>query len=385
MKMDSDFDISWLTFWAGIAIFIAIPVGIDVVWRLRKTAIIADLNGLVTLDKTRHNYSLLRTVQSIPNTNGKTAEIHLLSDAEPLVLCHHVPLKDSEMFVTLLRNLGEVSYHQITHIVFGEFPTTLEEASATLQCPDMSRLMLPLYRLRQVCIHLETCKSLKIEQFLTYAVNLLGRMYLKHEVEVVLHGPPAMLQPHLHNALNNLCKAVTWQSDLSTRPIKPRGIDIEKQTNRDGQIYFLLPKRHESDTKSLFVMSSCMLIVSLASMIYGVTSANPKAFGLAIMSIPIGLLFGIMWSVSCVKLFRRIRLTLTPEWIVLQYTLLGIEYTRRLPIRSLHVDTYAPKWSRGISLHAGKRTWRFGFHLTAAECIWLVREICEYVAQVQSY
>lgn len=73
-------------------------------------------------------------------------------------------------------------------------------------------------------------------------------------------------------------------------------------------------------------------------------------------------------------------LELTPEWVSIRYTFLGIGYSRRLPTAALKYQNMSEQQNQGIMLQAGAETVKFGIDLTLAEQEWLKQEIEAYIA-----
>ena len=98
----------------------------------------------------------------------------------------------------------------IEHIIFGTNGETSQNSPTTLHNPDVSNLLLPLPRLRQVTIYTENYDFHQVERFLTYALNYLEPSHLSKELQVTIRGRKDDLHPNLLNNFLNLCQHVQF-------------------------------------------------------------------------------------------------------------------------------------------------------------------------------
>ena len=96
----------------------------------------------------------------------------------------------------------------IKNIVFGTNGAPAQNSSTTLHNPDLSNLLLPLPRLRQVTIYTGSYDFHQVERFLTYALNYLEPSHLSKELQVTIRGRKDDLHPNLLNNFLNTCQHV---------------------------------------------------------------------------------------------------------------------------------------------------------------------------------
>lgn len=120
--------------------------------------------------------------------------------------------RDRRIVLHLLDMLLSCPYHAIETVVFGGKFVVNADVSRLLQNPDPTGFALPLFRLRQILVYPESVSVLALEQFLTYAVNVIGHQELQRAIDVHIYGNPEHLPSHLRNALTNLFHAVHLHS-----------------------------------------------------------------------------------------------------------------------------------------------------------------------------
>jgi len=95
----------------------------------------------------------------------------------------------------------------VTTIVFGQ-SVPEDELRTIFKDPEVSDLTMPLQSLNKIIIHMSAFDFRKIERFVTYALNHIGREHLKNNVEVYIHGDCKKLPPNLRNLFEGLFKNV---------------------------------------------------------------------------------------------------------------------------------------------------------------------------------
>jgi HEAT repeat protein len=93
----------------------------------------------------------------------------------------------------------------ITAVIFGK-PAEKNDLRVVYINPEASNLTLPLRSLSKIIIYIETFDFRKLERFVTYALNYIGREYLKNNVEVYIHGEHKKLPHNLRNLFKDLFK-----------------------------------------------------------------------------------------------------------------------------------------------------------------------------------
>lgn len=132
-------------------------------------------------------------------------------------------LNETEMSC-VSRYLSEIlsfNCHSVTCIIFGDSRASKNGSETLLVNPDVSELIVPCWHLQQVLIYSESYALHQVEQFLTYAVNSLGRSYLKHHVIVTICGAPEKLHPNVYNSLTYLCKRVVVSGEKERQNMPP--------------------------------------------------------------------------------------------------------------------------------------------------------------------
>jgi hypothetical protein len=122
---------------------------------------------------------------------------------EPLV--RGLSSVDPELREECAEALGNIC-HLVTTVAFGNIPR--KDLSALFYNPDVSELTSSLDNLNKIIIDTITYDFRKVERFITYAVNYIGKEYLKNNVEVHIYGDPEKLHQNLRNLFNSLCKKV---------------------------------------------------------------------------------------------------------------------------------------------------------------------------------
>ena len=204
LKRTGEWDVSWATILGFSIACIAIPSVIDWIWQHKKAMIIAEPFGFITPDRQMYQYSELTCVQSTPGVKENCREISLTRKSQKILLCQHIPFEESAAFMKLLKNLIEERCDLITYVIFGEWCPHQFQPTEVLFNPDTSNLILPLYKLKRLYIHCDTYDSKLVEQFLDYAVTIIGNEYLKRHVGVELYGIAEKISPYLQNTLNDL-------------------------------------------------------------------------------------------------------------------------------------------------------------------------------------
>jgi len=98
---------------------------------------------------------------------------------------------------------------RIKTIVFGQRAADAAVSHHTLVNPDDSTLTCPPLAVTSIVIDADSYNPRQVERFLTYAINHIGHVYLKHVVDVVVCGNMACVHPNLRNNLVNLCHSVS--------------------------------------------------------------------------------------------------------------------------------------------------------------------------------
>lgn len=93
-------------------------------------------------------------------------------------------------------------------VIFGEDENISEQRPDTLSNPDVIDLTVSMRNLRKIVIHTASYNFYVFERFLTYAVNVIGRDYLKQHVDVLIYGHANTLHPNLKNNVINLFREI---------------------------------------------------------------------------------------------------------------------------------------------------------------------------------
>lgn len=96
----------------------------------------------------------------------------------------------------------------ITTVILGKSVVSVDDLRTVFYNPDVSELTSSLCNLNKIIIDTVTYDFRKVERFITYAVNYIGKEHLKNNVEVHIYGDPKKLHQNLHNLFNSLCKKV---------------------------------------------------------------------------------------------------------------------------------------------------------------------------------
>ncbi len=121
-------------------------------------------------------------------------------------------LRDSHALISKeAQEILEHIYVSCDTVVFGQGECDFCEPATTLSNVDVSDLNISLSALKRIVIHTGTHNFRQVEQFLTYAVNVIGQKHLKKYVEVFIYEDPENLHPNLRNTLKNLCKQVFFE------------------------------------------------------------------------------------------------------------------------------------------------------------------------------
>jgi len=80
----------------------------------------------------------------------------------------------------------------------------------TLHNPDVSRLTIAMNSLNRILIDTATYDFHFVERFITYAVNHVGRLHLKRNVEVHIYGDPGKLHGNLKSLFESLLREVVF-------------------------------------------------------------------------------------------------------------------------------------------------------------------------------
>lgn len=115
---------------------------------------------------------------------------------------------DQFLDVTLLC-LDRLHAGLVRTVFFGTVRSDAMISAYTVVNPEVSALTMPPLAVTQIIIDADSYHFHQLEQFLTYAVNHIGQVYLKNTVEVSVYGNIENLHPNLRNSLTNLCKRLT--------------------------------------------------------------------------------------------------------------------------------------------------------------------------------
>ncbi len=124
---------------------------------------------------------------------------------------HYITDVDADAAYTQLRTIVEARCHTITDVLFGSIPDSIH-AETLAVTPDVSELQFPYVQLQHIHIDVETCNIYQVEQFLTYAINVIGRKKLKEQVTAHLYDPIEQLRPNIYNNLTLLCREVVMHA-----------------------------------------------------------------------------------------------------------------------------------------------------------------------------
>jgi hypothetical protein len=121
------------------------------------------------------------------------------------------PERSAETKQQLLAYLQETltlmqTYAAIKTVAFGAAPSG---QAGFLQNPDVSELTVGMPELKKLEIYADSYNLHQVEQFLTYAVNEIGRERLQKQVDVVLYGKSEQLHHNLHNNMQHIFKTVS--------------------------------------------------------------------------------------------------------------------------------------------------------------------------------
>lgn len=167
---------------------------------------------------TKHKIVLIRNlrlnaIESFTKRHPVLAEVLFEYESHSVKCCEGITYSDGE---TLLKSLNElIRFHcqAVSCIVFGQPQFALPDETHFLLDPDVSELTMPFYHLDTLVILTESYNFMHIEQFLTYAVNHIGRAYLKRFVEAHIYGNIEKLHPNIRNNLTTFCKKTYFHGE----------------------------------------------------------------------------------------------------------------------------------------------------------------------------
>jgi hypothetical protein len=122
--------------------------------------------------------------------------------------------KDQKLYLSS-RHLEEIAtealvkFCSVDTVIFGQVLPQLSLKTYLLN-PDVIKLTIPLSKLTTVIVDTETYNFHQVERFITYAINYIGKKYLKKNVEVQIYGDHEKLHQNLKNLFNNLFKIVKF-------------------------------------------------------------------------------------------------------------------------------------------------------------------------------
>ena len=147
-----------------------------------------------------HDIQQITHVRTAPQGNGL-----LFEDGGKTIWCYKgLDVSSANFLVNMVSEILRFHCHSTTCLVFGSPIISDCDASTTLRTPDVSNLTIPFVRLQQLIIHTATYDFHLLERFFMYAMNYIGREYLKEKFEVHIYGELERLHANIRNhCLNN--------------------------------------------------------------------------------------------------------------------------------------------------------------------------------------
>ena len=166
-------------------------------------------------------------------------------------------------------------------------------------------------------------------------------------------------------------------------PKLPYGTKITKRQKSPQHIQIRIPGKASATSLSMMGFS----VFWLAFIAFWTAGAAMGSIIFALFSIPFWIIGIGMFSASVYMLFGRTILDLTPELLQLRHTIFGLKYSQSVPTASIgaiqreQFYRHNKQPVRGLVLHAGAKTLKFGSHLTQAEHEWIIYEVETYIRQ----
>jgi len=179
------------------------------------------VNGFASGEEKNYNLTFIRNLHLNVTDNFmkmRPALADILFDYESRTVkcCEGITYSDGETLLKSLNELIRFRCHSVSCIVFGQPQFALPDETHFLLDPDVSELMMPFYHLDTLVILTESYNFMLIEQFLTYAINQIGRTYLKRVVEAHIYGNREKLHPNIRNNLINICKKIYFHDEKAS-------------------------------------------------------------------------------------------------------------------------------------------------------------------------
>jgi hypothetical protein len=150
--------------------------------------------------------------QHSSETDTSHKNLVLTYHAQPLDFSPIMRPSDRQL---LAQHLGEIltfRCQSVEHIIFGTGIDASSDVVPTLSNPDVSTLTAPFVHLNTLSIEADTYELPCVERFITYAVNVMGRAYLKQCVEVRIYGHAGHVHPNLLKTLTELCQHISYHT-----------------------------------------------------------------------------------------------------------------------------------------------------------------------------
>ncbi len=172
-----------------------------------------DAVPIVTKHRVHFQLEKMHQVDLQPANQDFPARVVCDTDSRPILFVQELSEADRLRVVTTLTDVVRFSCHSVKVIIFGTPEFSLRDSTTILHNPDVTTLTTPFIRLERLVIYTASYEALSVERFITYAVNYIGRKYLKKYLTVHVCGEQAALQANVWNTLLHLCKQVSVQND----------------------------------------------------------------------------------------------------------------------------------------------------------------------------
>jgi hypothetical protein len=157
---------------------------------------------------TTYDVSQIKTISIAPKQKRRHGQFLLEYGTQQICCGKNMTPSDVTPLVNTLTQLFSFQCHATESIIFGDSQISYHGVSRPLYNPDVSTLAIPFIQLKRLGIQTETYDFHLVEYFLTYAINTIDRIYLKHHVDVHIYGNIEKLHPNLRNNFITLCKSV---------------------------------------------------------------------------------------------------------------------------------------------------------------------------------
>jgi len=207
---------------------------------------------------------------------------------------------------------------------------------------------------------------------------------------VVIFNLDGLLEPSVEKRLASAEAIEAILRGKSASPQKrpgktalPYGTKIKRLQKAPDHIQICIPGR--INVGSLFMFGFSVFWLAFIAFWTGGAAMGGGFF--ALFSIPFWIVGIGMFSAAIYNMFGRTALDLTPKWLQVKYTFLGLGFSRRVPtvsIDKLDVSTWYSKNNQsveGITVYAGAKTLKFGSQLTKPEKDWVIEEVENYVLE----